>query len=157
MSDDDKGLFRNTQHLLRMAGIFAIGILIFVVMRVLFVPAGFGRLGHYRAPAITDNMAKPISYAGRDACGACHGDIVAARAASKHAIIGCEACHGPLAKHAADPRKTKAVKPKAAALCPVCHEINVARPKFIKQVNSAEHSGGDACDSCHQPHTPDVM
>lgn len=156
MSDDEKGLFRNIQHMVRMAGIFAVGILIFLAMRMLLVPEGFGKYGHYRAPAIGENAAKPVSYAGRAACEECHADIVQERKASKHAIIGCEACHGPLAKHAADPTKSKAVKPKASQLCPVCHEVNVARPKWFKQVNSVEHSGGDPCDSCHAPHSPEL-
>ncbi len=157
MSDEEKGLFRNTQHLVRMAGIFAVGVVGFLTMRMLLVPEGFGKYGHYRAPAITDNMAKPVNYAGRAACTGCHADVVEARKASKHIVIGCEACHGALGKHASDPAKFKAVKPQAKILCPVCHEINVARPKSFKQVDSAEHSGGDACDSCHMPHSPDVM
>ena len=156
MSEESKGPFQNTQHLLRMAGIFAVGILLFVVARALLVPEGFGKYGHYRAPAIDDNAAKPLSFAGRAACAECHADIVEARAASKHARIGCEACHGALSKHAADPTKAKATKPVAKTLCPVCHELNVARPKTIKQVNSAEHSGGEACDSCHAPHAPEL-
>ncbi|MBI2212532.1 MAG: hypothetical protein HYU52_02710 [Acidobacteria bacterium] len=156
MSDDDKGLFQNTRHLVRMAGIFAAGIVAFVGMRMLLVPEGFGRYGHYRAPAIGDNMKKPISYAGRDACAECHADVVEARKASKHVGIGCEACHGALALHTSDPAKSKAVKPKAAQLCPACHEQNVARPKWFKQVNGAEHSGGEACDSCHAPHAPEL-
>ena len=156
MSDDEKGLFRNTRHLLRMAGIFGIGIAAFLVLRMLFVPEGFGRYGHYRAPAIADGMAKPVVYAGRAACSGCHAEVVAARQASKHAAIGCEACHGALAKHAAEPSKFKAVKPQAAQLCVVCHEANVARPKWFKQVDSAEHSGGDACDTCHASHAPEL-
>ena len=156
MSDKGKGLFENTQHLLRMAVIFGIGVGIFLLMRLLLVPEGFGKYGHYRAPAITDNMAKPIAYAGRAACANCHPDVVEERKDSKHAIIGCEACHGALAKHATDPSKFKAVKPEAKTLCHVCHEANVARPKWFKQVNSVEHSGGDACDGCHMPHSPDM-
>lgn len=156
MSDEEKSPLRNTQHLLRMAGIFAIGVVIFLVARALLVPEGFGKYGHYRAPAIAENMTKPVSFAGRAACTNCHADVVEARAASRHARIGCEACHGALSRHASDPDKFKAVKPVAKSLCPVCHELNVARPKTIKQVNGAEHSGGEACDSCHAAHAPEL-
>ena len=91
---------RHYQHVLRMAGLFVIGIGSFFVLRAIFVPADFGVYGHYRAAALELNRTKPLVYAGRDVCGDCHADIVEARAGGRHERIGCESCHGPAAAHA---------------------------------------------------------
>jgi len=39
-------------------------------------------------------------------------------------------------------------------MCWRCHEKAAAKPKDFPQVITAEHSGGVACNSCHQPHNP---
>ena len=55
-------------------------------------------------------------------------------------------------------RKTRAQSSRrnceAAVLCVRCHQANIAKPKQFPQVVAAEHSGGAACDMCHQPHSP---
>jgi hypothetical protein len=68
--------------------------------------------------------------------------------------VNCEACHGPLAKHADDPSSVKPAKLDTAVLCARCHEANAAKPKSFPQVASADHSTGLPCDTCHQPHSP---
>src|SRR5262245_51215646 len=95
--------FRDVEHLLRLSGLFLLGLLVFTVARAEFVPAGFGTLGHYRAGAIDDVRAKTPEYAGQKACAECHVDVVDFRAKARHKAIGCESCHGPLARHAEDP------------------------------------------------------
>ena len=90
-------------HLVRMAGLFVVGITAFVVLRWLMVPADFGELGHYRAGAVRDNMARPIKYAGQAACVECHTDVAELRAKGKHVRVACESCHGALAAHAIQP------------------------------------------------------
>ena len=52
--------FKDMEHLLRLAALFAVGVLVFGVARAELVPATFGTLGHYRAQAIDDIRAKPI-------------------------------------------------------------------------------------------------
>jgi uncharacterized CHY-type Zn-finger protein len=154
MSDDEKVSFRNIQHLVRMACIFAIGVGVFLVARATLVPDDFGKWGHYRAGAVPEAGMKPVKFAGRAACADCHGDVVEVKATGAHANLGCEGCHGALATHVADPDKVKPQKPAAATLCPVCHQKNGAKPKAFPQVDAPEHSGGESCDSCHQPHSP---
>jgi protein-arginine kinase activator protein McsA len=44
--------------------------------------------------------------------------------------------------------------PEVANLCRRCHERDAAKPKNFPQVATAEHSGGMACNNCHQPHNP---
>jgi len=145
---------KEAAHLIRLAALFVAGFVIFLLIRQAIVPAGFGKYGHFRAGALDDVRARQISFAGRSACEGCHEDKREALNKGKHANVGCEACHGPLARHADDPDKMKPVLPDTKLLCPVCHEANSAKPKAFPQVDTKDHSGGEPCKSCHQPHTP---
>lgn len=152
------GLFEHKRHLVRMAGLFGAGVLLFVVARGLFVPKGFGVYGHYRAGALADNSVRVQVFAGRGACGECHTDTAALLAGGPHKGVGCEACHGAQGEHAraAEPDKKKPAKPEAAKVCVVCHLPNVAKPATLKQVDPKEHGDGSgACGGCHDPHSPD--
>ena len=149
-----KGLLKDKEHLFRMAGLFAVGITIFVVARVLLVPAGFGLYGHYRAGALDDARAHAPAFAGRAACSDCHGEVVEEKTKGRHANVGCEACHGPLAKHADDPDAVKPEKPDAKSICLRCHEANTAKPKGFPQVEPKDHGDGSPCPACHKPHQP---
>ena len=63
-------------------------------------------------------------------------------------------CHGALAKHADDPSTLKPQKPDPAVLCVRCHEADAAKPHSFPQVSSKEHSQGNSCGVCHDPHSP---
>jgi predicted CXXCH cytochrome family protein len=147
-------LFGHKGHLVRVGALFAAGLLLFFVLRALFVPAGFGVYGHYRAGAIEENRMRPVAFAGRAACVECHSDVPDAMKGGKHERVRCEACHGPLAGHAADPAEKKAVRPDSKVLCARCHAASVARPARFPQVEVADHAGGEACTSCHVAHNP---
>ena len=149
-----RDLFGHKGHLVRVAALFLAGILAFMVLQALLVPKGFGVYGHYRAGAIEENRLRPVSFAGRAACVDCHSDVPDAMKGGKHAKVRCEACHGPLAAHAADPTEKKAVRPDSKVLCARCHAANVSRPAAFPQVDVAEHSSGEACTTCHTPHNP---
>ena len=71
--------------------------------------------------------------------------------------VACEACHGALANHAADPASVVPIKLDAAVLCARCHQANTAKPSTFPQVIAEEHSAGIACDTCHQPHSPVIV
>jgi hypothetical protein len=141
-------------HLIRLAGLFLAGTVLLLLARQAFVPAGFGKYGHFRAGALDDNRARAMAYAGRTSCEGCHEEILKVLRTGKHVGVGCEACHGPLAKHAEDPALPKPVLPDTGVLCARCHEANSAKPKTFPQVVSREHSGGEKCKTCHQPHHP---
>jgi len=145
---------KDAGHLLRLAAVFVVAVLIFLVIRAALVPKGFGKLGHYRSEALAEIAAKPINYAGHQACETCHSDIVDVKSKGKHAGVNCESCHGPLAKHAEDPASVQPAKLEAISLCPRCHTANAAKPKSFPQVIPEDHSGGVPCDTCHKPHTP---
>ena len=156
MSPRRRDLFKDKEHLVRMAAIFAGGIPLFMVLQIVLVPETFGLYGHYRAAAIGEEASKPLVHAGQANCARCHAEVVQAKQAGKHAKLGCEACHGALARHAAKPAAAKASRPDAATLCARCHQLNVARPRWMKQVDTAPHASGEACNTCHQPHSPQI-
>jgi hypothetical protein len=147
--------FKDAGHLFRLAGLFVAGILVFLGMRVFLVPKSFGQYGHYRGDAIAEIAARPVNFAGHQACEDCHADVLEKKKASRHTGVNCEACHGPLAKHADDP-SVQPAKLDTAVLCVRCHEANPAKPKGFPQVASADHSSGLPCDTCHQPHSPAI-
>src|SRR5436190_14820299 len=141
-------------HLLPLVLVFLAGLGAFLILRAALVPKDFGQYGHYRPAALDDIRQRTVSFAGQTACSTCHDDVTTARAVGVHKGVSCEACHGPLAKHADDP---SALTPKHLAgtgLCQRCHEADPAKPVKFPQVVSAEHSGGAECLSCHNPHSP---
>jgi hypothetical protein len=149
-----KALLRDAGHLVRVALVFLAGLVLFLAVRGVLVPKSFGQYGHYRGDSLKEIAARPIKYAGREACADCHPDVAEVKSKGKHARLGCEACHGPLANHAAASSAVKPALPDTAVLCVRCHEVNASKPAKFPQVNSKEHSSGMACGSCHQPHTP---
>lgn len=149
-----KDFLRSTEHLMRVVVLLAIGVAVFLVIRAAVVPPAFGKYGHFRPAAMDDVRARPVRFAGHETCEACHSDVAETKSKGKHASVACEACHGPLANHAADPASVVPKLPDTAILCVRCHEANASKPKSFPQVVSAEHSGGLACNTCHQPHNP---
>jgi hypothetical protein len=152
-----KSVFANGQHLVRAAVLLLAGVGVFLVARAAFVPKGFGTYGHYRAGALLDNQNRPLHFAGRAACEECHTDVVAVRHGSKHERIGCEACHGPQAAHAADPGAETPKRPDAKTICLRCHMQKVTAPASFPQVNPKDHGDNQACNTCHPPHHPEVQ
>ncbi len=152
----ERGLFKDIEHLIRLAVVIAIALVAFVILRAAVVPRSFGEYGHYRGDAIGEIASRPIAFAGHDTCEGCHSDVVDQKKLGKHVVVACEACHGAQAKHADDPGSVKPAKLDTAVVCARCHEGNAAKPKNFPQVVTADHSGGMACDTCHQPHHPKI-
>lgn len=148
-------MFKDIEHLVRLATVMLIALVAFVILRTAVVPKSFGEYGHFRGAAIAEIAAKPIVHAGHQTCETCHTDIADKKKTGKHVVVACEACHGALANHAEDP-SIQPAKLDTAVVCARCHEANSAKPKWFPQVVTAEHSGGLACDTCHQPHTPNI-
>ena len=146
-----KPSFRDVEHLVRLALLFAGGVLVFAIVRAMMMPEDFGRYGHYRAGSIDEARARPISYGGRSRCTECHEDSTTAIASARHKTIACEACHGPLARHSEDP-EVKAPRLQGLADCVRCHEAAAGKPAQYPMVVVAEHSDPVACISCHDPH-----
>ncbi|MBZ5611507.1 MAG: cytochrome c family protein [Acidobacteriia bacterium] len=151
-----KDFLRSIEHLLRVVLLLALGVIGFLVVRRMVIPAEFGKYGHFRPAALDEIRAHPVKFAGRQACEACHSDQADVKSKGKHANLGCEACHGALARHAEDPGSLVPKLPDTAVLCARCHEANQAKPKSFPQVKTAEHSSGLACNTCHKPHDPRI-
>jgi hypothetical protein len=136
--------------------LFAAGITVFLVVRRALVPPDFGLYGFYRAGALTDVAAKPLVYAGQGACRDCHEEVFTARQAGRHAKVACEACHGPLARHASgeDAAKPRELSPRA--LCLTCHVKSEGKPDAMPQIVPADHAPEGACTACHAPHDPKI-
>lgn len=149
-----RSLLRDAEHLVRLALLFAAGVLLFLVVRSVLVPPGFGELGHFRTGAIADNQARTPVHAGRAACLECHDEIGVVLARDAHAAIGCESCHGALAAHAGDPDAVQPAALDAVVLCSLCHQQLAARPARHPQVDADVHSEGNACTECHAAHSP---
>jgi len=145
---------KDAGHLFRFAGLFVIAFLAFLLIRGYVVPKSFGQYGHYRGAAIGEIAAHQAKFAGHETCEGCHSDIHDTKIKGKHAHVNCEACHGALAIHAADPTAMTPVKPDTAVLCARCHTASAAKPKAFPQVDPADHSGGAPCQTCHNPHNP---
>ncbi len=149
-------VFKDAGHLFRFAGLFVLAFLMFLVVRHYVVPKSFGQYGHYRGAAIGEIAARPVKFAGHETCETCHTDMLDVKSKGKHAHVNCEACHGPLAKHADDPASVTPVKPDTAVLCARCHTASAAKPKGFPQVDPADHSNGVPCETCHSPHSPAI-
>jgi len=143
---------RHYDHVIRAATLFAFGFLTFIIVRHVLVPPDFGVYGFYRAGALDEARAKPVVFGGRDTCAVCHGEVVDSQKTSRHAIVGCEACHGPLAKHAAGEFEPKPKVLNPRQLCLTCHVKMEGKYAAFPQVDPVEHAGETACTTCHQPH-----
>ena len=141
-------------QLIPLAIIFAVAIAMLIAARHIFVPPSFGDYGHYRGDAVKDEVKQEIAYAGSEACLDCHDDIYNTKAASRHAGVSCEACHGPAAGHVEAPDDVKPQAPRGRDYCPFCHGYNQARPTGFPQILVVQHNPGQACMTCHQPHNP---
>jgi len=149
-------VFKDTEHLVRLAVVIAILLAVFVLLRAAVVPKSFGEYGHYRGTAIAEIAARTPAFAGHDVCESCHADVLDQKKLGRHANVPCEACHGAQGKHADDPSSVKPQLPDTAIICARCHEANSAKPKGFPQVVSSDHSGGLACNTCHKPHRPKI-
>lgn len=146
--------FQDAAHLIHLATVFVLGALVFVAVRAAVIPKSFGRYGPYRGDALHEIASRPVIYAGHQVCEGCHPDVAEVKAKGVHAHVNCESCHGPQAKHADDPGSVTPPRPDVATLCVRCHSENIAKPSGFPQVDPKEHAQGQACNTCHQPHSP---
>ena len=143
--------FKDSAHLIRLAGVFLFGVVLFLVLRSATIPRSFGRYGPFRGDALAEISARPVAFAGHQTCENCHPDEVALKASGAHKTVNCESCHGPLAKHVDDPGTVQPVLPEVTKLCMRCHSKNIAKPAGFPQT---EATSSKPCDTCHQPHSP---
>jgi hypothetical protein len=147
-------VFGDYEHVLRMAGLFALAIVVFLAWRSWMVPDDFGVYGHYRAGAIADAAIRTPGYAGQASCVECHDDVQQVRLTDKHATVSCEACHGPLGRHARSETDVAPIRPSPRAVCLTCHTDVTGMPAAFPRVIVNEHSDAGPCTECHKAHAP---
>lgn len=151
---------KDVEHILRVAAVFLVVIVGFLVARAWLVPPSYGDLGRYRAASVDEIKALPIKYAGKAGeadCATCHKPQVREKASSSHRTLACETCHGPLHAHISDPAGVKPLKPKESEIigfCLRCHEESLSKPPKFPTVNPMKHNPDVACVMCHKPHAP---
>jgi hypothetical protein len=146
--------FGNVQHVIRIAGIFLAGFLLFLIVRAWFIPSDFGVEGFYRMGARLDAMAKPLAYGGEVECVSCHNEADDLRRTGRHAKVKCEACHGPSWKHTQEASDVKTPTIELPKLCLTCHTKAAGKPADFPQIVAVSHYPARACADCHQPHKP---
>jgi hypothetical protein len=146
--------FGHVQHVVRVAGIFLAGVLLFLIVRAQLIPSDFGAEGFYRLSARVDAMGKPFVYGSETDCVFCHTDQDELRMKGRHVKVKCEACHGPSWKHSQEATDVRTPKLDLTKLCVRCHTKAAGKPAAFPQIVAASHYPARACVDCHQPHQP---
>lgn len=128
--------------------------------RYFLTPQSFGQNGWYRAAAPEEIASRDRVFAGRKACEECHSDIEKKLVKAEHKGLSCEACHGAALAHVNNPDVE--VPPGKNRLemfgaCIRCHDANVSRPGWLKQITAKTHYPGRKCTECHVPHQPNEV
>jgi cytochrome c553 len=118
-----------------------------------FTAESFYQYGHYRADSVPEIAAQELAFQTPHHCQGCHGERHAQWSANNHKTVSCEVCHGAARGH---PQETARLPIPADTrkLCTLCHEAMPGRPRTQPQVALAQHSGGQQCVVCHNPHAP---
>jgi hypothetical protein len=141
----------------------AIGIVaVVLIARHFMVPADFGVHGesftynYYRLSNVQEWKDFPVKYQGQARCARCHEENAAEHAASKHAMIECENCHGPGVGH---PKQVKTLPIDGSReSCLRCHEYlpyPSSQRMALPAVVGEKHKPRRECRACHNPHHPD--
>ncbi|MBI4454386.1 MAG: hypothetical protein HY644_00635 [Acidobacteria bacterium] len=125
-----------------------------VALTLYLLPPALKDKPFHRRSTILAETAKPIQFAGSNACADCHDDKYQQKKTGYHRNLSCETCHGPAAEHAADPITIKPFVARERRGCPTCHEYDPSRPTGFPQINPTIHNPLQPCVTCHNPHDP---
>jgi|TARA_B100001971_G_C18205272_1_gene547171 hypothetical protein len=138
----------------RLLIVFAVFIGLMIGLKVIFTPESWREYGAYRGYALTEIADKEAKYVQMETCVMCHDSIGELKDQGMHINLQCELCHGPGYIHIEDENVDMLI-PEDDQFCVRCHAINAARPQdIIKQIDAEEHSEGEECIMCHNPHQP---
>jgi len=142
------------KHILRLIILIVAFVAVAAIAMPLLTDDSFYRFGHYRADSVVEIAAHEPVYQTTRYCYGCHTERRAQWSASNHKTVSCEVCHGPARGH---PQEGKLQIPAdTAKLCTLCHEAMPGRPATQPQIQVAQHSGGQQCSICHNPHSPKI-
>jgi cytochrome c553 len=143
------------KHIVRLIGLVVAFLAVALIAKWYFTQESFYKFGHYRANSVPEIAAQEPVYQTPRYCEACHSDRHAQWSANNHKSVICEVCHGAAKGH---PQNGKLPIPQdTRKLCTLCHEAMPGRPRTQPQIVLAEHSGGQQCIVCHNPHAPKIV
>jgi predicted CXXCH cytochrome family protein len=140
------------KHISRLLLLLAAFFSMALVARWYFTADSFFEYGHYRGKSVAELASQEPVYQTSGYCQACHGERHAQWSANNHKSVNCEVCHGAARDHPAKGRLS--IPADARKLCTLCHEKMAERPRPQPQVDPAQHSFGQQCTVCHNPHAP---
>jgi len=140
------------KHIVRLVVLIVAGLAVGLTAKWYFTAESFYQYGHYRADSVPEIAAQEPVYKTARYCQGCHSERHAQWSASNHKSVTCETCHGAAQGH---PEKGKLPIPAdTVKLCTLCHEAMPGRPDTQPQIQVAQHSSGQQCKVCHNPHAP---
>lgn len=143
------------KHITRLLLLIAVAAVLGYAAKTLFTPESFYDYGPYRAESVPELAAQETVYQTPHYCQNCHTERLAQWSANSHKSVSCEVCHGAAQGH---PENGKLPIPAdTARLCGLCHEAMPGRPHTQPQVEVTEHSSGQQCIACHNPHAPKIV
>lgn len=143
-------------HLFRGGWLLAAALVAFLIFRAAPETLSFGLLETSRGDNAAEWMAWPSRLVAPTRCTECHGNIGAQWTVGRHRTVHCEDCHGSAAAHVEN-QSPLTLPEGTAALCGACHGRLLSRPGAFPQIDLASHGEGEACVSCHNPHSPGTM
>jgi cytochrome c553 len=142
------------KHIVRLLSLIVVLLIVAVVAKSYLTVDSFYRFGHYRADSVIEVAAKEPVYQTPRYCQGCHTARHAQWSAGSHKTVICEVCHGAAQGH---PQNGKLPIPSdTLKLCTQCHEAMPGRPRTQPQIEVAQHSNGQQCTACHNPHSPKI-
>ena len=139
-------------HISRLLMVLAVLAVAALAGKWVFTADSFYEFGHYRGKSVGEIAAQEPAYRTPRYCKDCHSERYAQWSANSHKSVICEVCHGAAQDH---PAKGKLPIPAdTRKLCTLCHEQMTGRPRTQPQIDLAQHSGGQQCIVCHNPHAP---
>jgi len=142
------------KHIVRLITLIVVFAALAAVAKWYFTADTFYEFGHYRGASVPEIAGLAPVFQTPQYCQACHTERHAQWSAGSHKSVICEVCHGAAQGH---PQNGKLPIPKdTPKLCSLCHEAMPGRPRTQPQVAVAQHSGGQQCIVCHNPHSPKI-
>jgi len=120
-----------------------------------FTADSFYEYGHYRADSVPEIAAQEVVFQTPRYCQACHSERHAQWSANSHKTVICEVCHGAARGHPQSVAKLP-IPADTVKLCTLCHQAMPGRPRTQPQIDVVQHSAGQQCIVCHNPHAPKI-
>ena len=143
------------KHIVRLIVLFVIFLTAALIAKSYFTADSYYRFGSYRAHSVTEIAAQEPAFQTPRYCLTCHTERVALWSANNHKTVICEVCHGAAQGHPQTRHMT--IPPDSIKLCTLCHEAMPGRPRTQPQIDVAQHSKGQQCIACHNPHAPKLI